>query len=293
MRYGDVTSPPIEVSAGASDLGCAVVTTDVRQDEREILDATFFFGGAYEQFAPGYNDPAESSEASRITAGMNGEYRLMRARPGLWTAQLWLYGGFLTGVRSYIYCSDSERNTICDPIDIGNIRNFRAVIADSTSFEASVGVRLELLSLNRASTFPANVYLTFRSGALALDRATSEKLGDVVAAVGMVVTSGPMRGTLFQAGWGATELYKGFLNPVGTNPWNRWKIDVTIMTGARKSLKDRLTFWDRTKDSVRFFFVVKSDFDRGQRPDSIRAALGFTFAPSAFFGLGGGALTGN
>lgn len=268
-------------------------------DQRDVLETPFFFGGAFEQFAPGFSS-REDGHAARIVGGFNGQYRLLRTGKGAFARQLWLFGGFLAGVRSY--CDEEVpvpgvkglTATACDPLNVANMQNTRVVIQDATSFEASAGLRFEFLALNRDTPFPANIFAVVRANQFALDRHTSEKYSDPTVGLGFVVTGGAMRGTIFQAGRGSNSFYATPPKcdscdavPTVDTTWDRWKIDFTIMIGAPRNSEGPTTAADKWKDSVRFFFAVRSDFDKDRDPDSLRLGMGVTFNPSAFFGTDG------
>jgi hypothetical protein len=271
-----------------NDIGCPIDDAHLAYDERDGLETPFFVGAAFEQFAPGFSDAEQHAGAARALAGVNGQYRLFRRGRRLWIGQVWISGGYHAGLRSY--CSDEAPHTVgddvvCQPTSAGNIAATTPIIREATSFEANIAVRVELLALNRDSRFPAHVYLIARDTRFGLDRATASKFADPVFAVGFVVVGGPMRGTSLQGGLGWSKFYA----PEGRGrALDRFKVDFTLMAGAKKSLKERLTFWDRTRESFRYFFAVRSDFDAGPGADSIRVATGLAFSPSVFFRVAGG-----
>jgi len=292
LQYGDVKADTL-VEADKSVLGCiGNKPADFADDDRDAVDTPMYVGAAYEQFSPGFSNVSASTQASRAIAGVNAQYRFFRVHPGRWPMQLWVYGNFLAGLRSY--CStdvpqatpneDPASTVICKPFGTRNPDTATFVIRNATSFETSLGLRLEFLELNVGSKFAGNMFVTVRDARLALDRATANKLSDpIYAGLGLVVTKGPLRGTSLMGGLGPNSLYG---TEPGTPSWHRVKGEFNLVFGPAKSFKDYLTFWDRTKEAMRFYFATRSDFDLGGAPDSVRIGMGVSFAPSSFFSAG-------
>jgi len=292
LQYGEVKADAL-VEADKSVLGCVGnKPADFADDDRDAVDTPIYVGAGYEQFSPGFSNVSASTQASRAIAGVNAQYRFFRVHPGRWPLQLWVYGNFLAGLRSY--CStdvpqatpneDPASTVICKPFGTSNIDTATFVIRNATSFETSLGLRFEFLELNVGSKFAGNMFVTVRDARFALDRATANKLSDpIYAGLGLVVTKGPLRGTSLMGGLGPNSLYG---TEPGTPSWHRIKGEFNLVFGPSKSFKDYLTFWDRTKEAMRFYFATRSDFDLGGAPDSVRIGMGVSFAPSSFFSAG-------
>jgi hypothetical protein len=234
----------------------------------QSLDATAYFGWAFDQFAPdstgGYPPNTVTSKSNRALFGVNFDYRVLgNDKTGM---QLWLAGETMHGVRSAdIDCAAEENKPpVCNPAP--GLSYARAVLADATSLEAYIAPSLRLAQLQRDSSSPTDLYVTARFGFVALDDAPrvfkNHHLGG-----GLRVRGGPFEGSSLEMGWGNNEMLSGLA-------WKRFKVDGTITFPVPK-----------TDENARFFIQMFIDNDlRGSGPDSIQTFMGVDFDIRKFFG---------
>jgi hypothetical protein len=240
---------------------------EAQPDDETPFDASVFFGGVVDTFAPdkvgNYQNPGAGGQKTQENFGVDFDYRALgRSNSRL---QFWINGETTHGVRSAdIDCNPPDPNDkppICGtdlkPSDFPT--RARYILEHATSLEAYVSPRLEFHTLQGGTDSPASLYVTSRIGFLALKDApnvyTSIHFG-----VGLLANAGNYAGSYFEAGWGKNELF--------TDRWNRLKVD-----GLLSFSMDRIP---GLGSLGRFFVQMVIDNDlKDEGPDSVRTYFGF------------------
>ena len=232
------------------------------------LDATAYYGWAFDQFAPdstgGYPPNTVTAKSNRSLFGVNFDYRMIGTDQT--RVQFWIAGETMHGVRSAdIDCSaEANKPAVCDPQ--AGVSYARAVLANATSLEAYFAPRLKFLRLQRDSSTPAYLYVGARFGFIALDDAPRVFKNHHVG-VGLEADDGPFEGSRIEFGWGSNEM-------LSSRQWNRFKVDGTITFPV-----------PLTGETARFFIQMSIDNDlAGSAPDSIQTFMGVDFDIRKFFG---------
>jgi hypothetical protein len=247
IKVSDGTRPPVmnqvEVSEPAKDAprpaneGCPKdESPDRSYDGRGVIDMLAYAGMAIDTFAPAKlgdypdaNGDAGTQVKSRVIGGIDFSYRVTRKA---WPVQIWISGETLYGARTGDFCKDKdegegeekvegeiEDKCVAEALKLGTVPR---VIRSATSMEAYITPRVEFWTLQKDSDHPAALYGTARFGLIALGGAPGIS-GAHHVGFGGIITKGIFEGSLFEVGWGKTEL---FLNPDdGKAKWNRLKID--------------------------------------------------------------------
>ena len=234
----------------------------------QSLEATAYFGWAFDQFAPdstgGYPPNTVTEKHNRMLFGVNFDYRLSGTDDS--GVQVWLAGETLHGVRSAdINCAEeANKPPVCTPQP--GLEYARAVLANATSLEAYIAPRVLFARLQRDSSTPTRLYVTARFGFIALDDAPRVFKNHHIG-VGLQADDGPFEGSGIEVGWGNNELLSGL-------GWKRLKVDGLITFPVPK-----------TGETARFFIQMFIDNDlKGSAPDSIQTFMGVDFDIRKFFG---------
>jgi len=175
-------------------------------DARPSLLAAAFVGLSLDSFASGelnrYINPDQNGVIKeRATAGVSFQYRLL----GRNRSQLWTYGETVHGVRSAGV--DCSREGVCIRFEQNEPKRTLYMIRASTSLEARLGVRWEMLSLQPASGTPAAIYIKGQAGFLTIAGSGGDLLDVHHLAAGVIAKDGAFTGSYLELGVGKTELF--------------------------------------------------------------------------------------
>jgi hypothetical protein len=178
-------------------------------DERGVFEATGFLGSVFDNFAPniagGYVNSSTTGVKSRVTAGVQAQYRLIGDTQS--QVQLWLASYTLHGLRTAdVNCSDTPDVPVCQNNPDPSTK-FRYILEHATTMEAHVDARLEFLTIQKTSDVPARLYVFGRAGFLDLLAAPRVYDSDAVG-VGLTASRGVFRGSYAQMGWGLSKQYE-------------------------------------------------------------------------------------
>jgi len=241
------------------------------QPKGDALEASAYFGWAYDQFAPdsigGYPPGTATEKHNRVLFGVDFDYRMLGSDTS--KARLWLAGETLHGVRSAdVDCSaETNKPPACNPQ--AGITYARAVLKDASSVEAYIQPRLEIARLQKGTSAPAQLYLSARFGFIGLDEAPRVYKNHQFG-VGLMADDGPFKGSTLEFGWGMNEM-------LSDRKWKRLKVDglLTFSLDGVPAVRDR----------GRFFIEMFIDNDlRGPTADSVQVFMGFDLDIRKFFG---------
>lgn len=244
-------------------------------DGRDGFSASFYIGGAVDNFAPSqvgnYVEDPTLPNKTRWIGGIDFEYRLFgRADRDL---QLWISGQTLHGVRTAdLDCADPHAPAICrqDPVSVGEASStLRYILKNATSLEAFVAPRLELYTFNRESeNAAAKLYIATRFGLMGLSDAPKSFAAHHLS-VGLASISGAFEGSALEIGWGSNDLFE---RPPGRSRYYRMKLDALLSMDIIPELVKNVT------GSPRPFIQFYLDNDvRGPGADSIQTFFGLDF----------------
>jgi hypothetical protein len=239
---------------------------EAQPDDESPFDASVFFGGVVDTFAPdkvgNYQNPGAGGQKTQELFGVDFDYRALGRSDSRF--QFWINGETTHGVRTAdIDCNPPDPNDkppVCGqdlkPEDFP--ARARYILEHATSLEAYVSPRLEFHTLQGGTDSSANLYVTSRIGFLALKDAPNVYTA-VHFAVGLLANEGNYAGSYFEVGWGKNELF--------TNRWNRLKVD-----GFLSFRMDRIPV---LANVGRFFVEMMIDNDlKDEGPDSVRTFFG-------------------
>ena len=239
---------------------------DQHPDWRDDVAIRLFTGISIDSFAASdlsdYRNPDDSGDVQeQLIAGFDFEYRMVGDASGVGTwPQLWLYGETVHGVRSGdTDCTKQPHTDICikpAPPRENSLNSGAASLAifrKATSFEGFAGLRLDLLPLRRNTTAASTLYVKGQLGFLTV----AGQAGDVRdihhAALGLMLTNGPLAGSYFEIGRGINDCF---------------------LDGKKRFKLDALVLFD-TGRAVTPFAQLVVDADMGDGPDSIQSYFGF------------------
>jgi hypothetical protein len=236
-------------------------------DDESPFDASVFFGGVVDTFAPdkvgNYQNPGAGGQKTQENFGVDFDYRALGRSDS--RVQFWINGETTHGVRSAdIDCNPPDPNdkppvcgTELKPSDFPT--RARYILEHATSLEAYVSPRIEFHTLQGGTDSPANLYVTSRIGFLALKDAP-DVFTSIHFGLGLVANAGNYAGSYFEAGWGKNELF--------TDRWNRLKVDGLLSFSMEKI--------PGLGSLGRFFVEMVIDNDlKDEGPDSVRTYFGF------------------
>lgn len=250
-------------------------------DEREVFEASGFLGAVFDNFAPAidgnYVNPAAATERrSRLTAGVESQYRLVGTKNQ--PVQLWLTGYVLNGMRTAdASCKDTETNAACLTEEAQNpAGSFNYIISHASTIEAHVDARLELLDLQADTDVPAKFYVYARAGFLDLENAPRVYDANSVGA-GLLAPKGVFRNSYAQVGWGNSHQYQT------DQKFDRLKINGVLMFDVIPGLSaDSIT--KKLGAAWRFFLAISIDRNLHNGPDAVQSYIGFDFDLRRVFG---------
>ena len=261
-----------ELAEGRAPRGECVEYGEEAALDDSAFNASLYVGTIIDTFAPDQVADYENPEAGTIqkmrrVTGVAFSGRLAAAQGGF--PSLWLYGETIYGVKTAdIDCAlpEGERPSICDANNVGTQSRF--ILERASSMEAFVSPIVYLFGIGQDTTSPASVYVTGRSGFMALEKApqvyTKFHLGG-----GIELDGGTFAGSYLEAGWGNNELIAGA-------EWNRLKLDAMLAFPFNPWNVVEGLF--KAPDTTRFFVQMVVDNDlRGQAPDIVQTLFGVTF----------------
>lgn len=278
---GDGTEVTVEKGEGPPECQARPAPERVG-DGREPWVASAYAGEAIDNFAPasvgGYANPEAGGKQNRFVGGFDFEFRVAgRAQS---KRQVWIYGETLHGVRTAdVNCApeNTDKPAVCGKLTEGNPSGkLQYVLENATSMEAFAGLRVELLTLQSDTNFPAKFYVNGRFGVMMLNGEVKldgphldvnhAYRADHVS-VGLLMPKSAFAGSYLEVGWGRTQLFD---NPRVTNHWRRLKIDAHLSFALA--------------GPMRGFAQLYSDFDpSGESADSIQTFFGLDFDVGEFF----------
>jgi hypothetical protein len=244
----------------------SVCAGEFEPDDETPFDASVFFGGVVDTFAPdkvgNYQNPGAGGQKTQEIFGVDFDYRALGRSDS--RVQFWINGETTHGVRSAdIDCNPPDPNDkppVCGKdLKPGDFpARARYILEHATSLEAYISPRLEFHTLQGGTDSPANLYITSRIGFLALKDAP-DVYSSVHFAFGLLANAGNFAGSYVEAGWGKNELF--------TKRWNRLKVDGVLSFGM-----DRIP---GLSNLGRFFVQMMIDNDlKDEGPDSVRTYFG-------------------
>ena len=294
---GAWVDPPTIVGPGTGVLECPDPTQrDASADQRDAFTASAYLGSVFDNFAPaevggyatntsgsGYINPSTGGTSRmRSVVGVDFQFRAVGNQNS--QVQLWLVGETLHGVRSAdVDCtSQTDRPPVCESLaaqfNKGPGASFLYGLEHASSFEAYLAPRLELVTLQKSSSLPSKLYVTFRLGINMLDSGAPHAYDAYHLGTGLLAPSGPFGGSYLEVGWGKTDLF--YENPKRL-AFNRLKIDGMLSFPILQAFTDKAKFW---KKAPRAFVQLYSDFDPvGSSADSVQTFVGIDFDVAELF----------
>jgi hypothetical protein len=253
-------------------------------DEREVFEASGYLGEVFDNFAPnvsgGYVNPATASDShSRVTAGVDAQYRLV-GKPDS-EVQLWLTAHTLHGMRTAdASCADTKTNADCLQQAAAHPgTTFYYILGHASTIEAHVDARLELKTIQASETVPAKFYLYVRAGFLDLEGAPRVYDANSIGA-GIIAPKGVFRNSYAQIGWGASKQFATDLK------YDRMKVNgVLVFDVVAPGVLDTSTsIAGRLGKGSRFFLAISIDRNLHDGPDAVQTYVGFNFDLRKIFG---------
>ena len=218
------------------------------------------------------NDAAATSINSRVTAGIEAQYRLIGKRND--DRQLWLTAHTLHGLRTAdANCADIAA---CEKDQGSAAATFNYILAHASTIEAHVDARFEFMTIQKDSEVPAKVYLYGRAGFLDLEGAPRVYDADSIG-VGFIAPKGVFRHSYAQVGWGVSKQYQT------DKKFDRFKINGVLVF----DLLPNITPSNILKDlgaGARFFIGIAIDRNLRNGPDAVQTYIGADFDLRRIFG---------
>jgi hypothetical protein len=243
-------------------------------DARDGFSASFYIGGAVDNFAPSrlgdYVEDPTVPNKTRMIGGIDFEYRLFGSNTA--DVQIWIQGETLHGVKTAdVNCAEPHAPPTCngDPVSLGEAGStLRYIIKHASSLEAFITPRLELYTFNRNSeNAAAKLYVSTRFGMIGLSDAPKSFPAHHFG-LGIASIRGNYDGSAIEIGWGSNDLFE----PPGRSRYYRFKLDALLSMDIIPDLIKNVT------GSPRPFIQFYLDNDiRGPGADSIQTFFGLDF----------------
>ncbi|MCB1053367.1 MAG: hypothetical protein KDC71_22385 [Acidobacteria bacterium] len=183
----------------------------------------------YEQADQG-NDTLE-----RLVGGISFHYQIKKFQ---------IYGTTIHGMRSGEEFTENPNDDLV------------RVIRNSTSLEALLGLKYQLLPINAFSAAPAKLYLNLQAGFLTVSKLNSDVIDNHELSFGLQIDKNKYAGSYLDIGFGRNDLFV-------VHPQDRWKIEGMVT-------------W-QTEQNFRPFLNFRADTDLGYGSDSVQISLGFAW----------------
>jgi hypothetical protein len=255
-----VQPPPDQVQTAVTV--CAANARTSISDDREVFEASGFLGEVFDNFAPkidgGYaNEAAASNINSRLTAGVDAQYRLIGKKGDL--RQLWVVAHTLHGMRTAdANCTDIAA---CEQAHGSAAETFKYILAHASTMEAHVEGRFEFLAIQPDTEVPAKVFAYAHVGFLDLEGAPRVYDANHIG-VGIVAPKGVFRQSYAQVGWGVSKQYET------DTKWDRLRVNGVLMFDLLPNITPGNFFKDLGA-GARFFVAIAIDRNVQTGPDAV------------------------
>ncbi|MGB7218563.1 MAG: hypothetical protein WBD07_07120 [Vicinamibacterales bacterium] len=256
---------------------CGPVASPRAATDRDVFEASGFFGFAFDQFAPkivgnyvAQGDVVGSGQVqSRRTAGLALDYRVLggpRDRLQFWTAAYTFYGIRTTDID----CQANADSPLCAKVATTQDK-YLFILEHASSLEAHFAPRLEFWTLQENSATPLRVFVGGQFGFVQVEGAPKVSEIDHLG-VGVIVPSGPFRRSSIQWSMARNSLFE-------SAGGIRFAVNGVLAFDLVPTLKERAAFWKYTGfGSWRAFVAISIDRNvGGPGPDAVQTYAGFLF----------------